>query len=145
MEYLQVSESAKLKDSDILAGFTGRHRPNLEASVSMLGRITSGELPVVDSHLHLTTHTLSYIADIENLVKECGSALGRPEGQTQGDFSEADFKAAVAKACGVSVSRAVFVEVLPIEDFAVAEARWVLDMCADESSCVGALVANVPV
>lgn len=86
---------------------------------------------VIDSHIHLSEH---YSGGLSNEWLP-----GMPE-PFQRDFSEQDFRAAVAKGC-CPVHAAVFVECFNRP--AASEARWVLQMVDDPDSIVQALVAQI--
>lgn len=105
-----------------------------------------GSLPVVDTHIHLTSHSLlEYPVDFDQFLRSCGAKHGQPDGRECGDFSEADYLDAVAVQSKLSIRSGVFVEVLPTEAHAVDEALWVLKMIDDPCSKMEALVAHIPV
>ena len=106
-----------------------------ESKSSPLAGLPTG-LCVVDSHLHLVNPLHQHKPDFTKVSK----ILGRP----YGDIDEAQYKEAV-EGSGVPVAAAVFVEVIPTSGSSHDEASWVLKMCGDPASLVGALVASVPV
>ena len=113
-----------------------------------VARYLRGEYALVDTHLHITRESLiQYPDDFRAFLATCGAKMGRDEkSEGVGDFSEADFHAAVESGGGgVRVESAVFVEVLPVEPSAIAEARWVLDMASSSKSVVESVVVHIPV